>query len=145
MERWHRRGLLLIGDAAHVMSPIGGIGINLTIRDAIVAANRLLEPLSKDALKESDLAKVQRKVAWEVRLIQGFQAFIQNSTNKDADKTDDTIIGFPKVIRDTLFSVPFIRDLPVKLLAFGLVPVRLRALPSARPTQEEHVKRVVAA
>lgn len=144
-ERWHKKGLLLIGDAAHVMSPIGGIGINLAIRDAVVTANSVLEPLSRNALKESDLARVQRKVAWEVTMIQGFQAFIQNSTNKDANKTDDTIIGFPKAIRDTFLSVPFIRDLPVRLLAFGLVPVRPRALPSARPKQGEHVKRVAGA
>ena len=129
-ERWHRKGLLLIGDAAHVMSPIGGIGINLAIRDAVVAANSVLGPLSKDALRESDLAKVQRKVAWEVRMTQGFQAFIQNSKYKDVNKIDDTIIGFPKIIRDTLLSIPFVRDLPVKFLAFGLVPVRLQARPS---------------
>lgn len=141
-KRWHKKGLLLIGDAAHVMSPIGGIGINLAIRDPVVAANSVLGPLSKNALKEADLAKVQRKVAWEVRMIQSFQAFIQNSTNKDADKVDDTIIGFPKFIRDMLFSVPFVRDLPVKLLAFGLVPVKLRALPSARP---KHGGRVASA
>ncbi len=144
-ERWHKRGLLLIGDAAHVMSPIGGIGINLAIRDAVVTANSVLGPLSRGALKESDLARVQRKVAWEVRLIQGFQAFIQNSTNKDADKTDNTIIGFPKIIRDTLLSIPFVRDLPVRLLAFGLVPVRLRTLPSVGPKQGERVKRVAGA
>lgn len=144
-ERWHKKGLLLMGDAAHVMSPIGGIGINLAIRDAVVTANSVLGPLSKNALKESDLAKVQRKVAWEVTMIQGFQAFIQNSTNKDANKTGDTIIGFPKAIRDTLLSVPFIRDLPVKLLAFGLVPVRLHALPSVRPKQGGRVKRVAGA
>lgn len=143
VERWHKKGLLLIGDAAHVMSPIGGIGINLAIRDAIVTANSVLGPLSKGTLKESDLAKVQRKVAWEIRTIQGFQAFIQNSTNKDADKTDNTIIGFPKIIRNTLLSIPFVRDLPVKLLAFGLVPVKLVALPTVNQEQEE-LKRVAS-
>lgn len=143
VERWYKEGLLLIGDAAHVMSPIGGIGINPAIRDAVVAREQGVGPPHRGMLKESDLAKVQRKVAWEVKLIQRFQAFIQNSTNKDPDKLDDTIIGFPKAVRETLFAIPFIRDLPVKLLAFGVVPVRLRALPPVRKEQEgRQVKRV---
>jgi 2-polyprenyl-6-methoxyphenol hydroxylase-like FAD-dependent oxidoreductase len=124
-ERWYKKGLLLIGDAAHVMSPIGGIGINLAIRDAVVAANTLLEPLSRGVVKESDLAKVQRKVGWEIRLLQAFQVTIQNAGYKNEENPNDKVIGLPKIFRDGFLSVPLVRDLPVKLLAFGMVRVRL--------------------
>src|SRR5215212_9960792 len=69
-ERWHRPGLLLIGDAAHVMSPVGGVGINYAIQDAVVAANVLARPLLEGTLKERTLAEVQRQREWPTRLIQ---------------------------------------------------------------------------
>ena len=59
--RWHQPGLLLIGDAAHVMSPVGGVGINYAIQDAVVAANLLARPLLEERLGEQHLAEVQRQ------------------------------------------------------------------------------------
>ncbi len=77
LRQWYRPGLLCIGDAAHAMSPIGGVGINLAIQDAIAAANILAQPLREDAVTPDHLAKVQRRRALATRLTQGFQLIIQ--------------------------------------------------------------------
>src|SRR5439155_5329890 len=77
LPRWYRPGLLLIGDAAHVMSPIGGVGINYAIQDAVEAANVLSEPLKVGKIRLRDLAEVQRKREWPTRIIQAFQNTIQ--------------------------------------------------------------------
>ncbi len=77
LRQWYRPGLLCIGDAANAMSPIGGVGINLAIQDAIAAANILAQPLREDAVTPDHLAKVQRRRALATRLTQGFQLIIQ--------------------------------------------------------------------
>src|SRR6266852_1914647 len=77
LRRWYRPGLLLIGDAAHVMSPVAGVGINYAIQDAVVVANVLSGPLKRGYLEVRDLAAVQRKRIWPTRIIQGFQNFVQ--------------------------------------------------------------------
>jgi 2-polyprenyl-6-methoxyphenol hydroxylase-like FAD-dependent oxidoreductase len=73
LRRWHRPGLLCIGDAAHAMSPVGGVGINFAIQDAVAAANVLAEPIRRDRVGSRHLAAVQRRRAWQVRLMQFFQ------------------------------------------------------------------------
>src|SRR5262249_28818209 len=70
LQRWHRPGLLLIGDAAHVMSPVGGVGINYAVQDAVEAANLLAGPLRQGAVTEAELSAVQRRRERPVRLIQ---------------------------------------------------------------------------
>jgi 2-polyprenyl-6-methoxyphenol hydroxylase-like FAD-dependent oxidoreductase len=77
LRQWYRPGLLCIGDAAHAMSPIGGIGINLAIQDAVAAADILAQPLREDAVTPDHLLKVQRRRALPTRLTQGFQLIIQ--------------------------------------------------------------------
>ena len=77
LTHWSKPGLLLIGDAAHVMSPVGGVGINYAIQDAIVTANILFEPLRQGRVTEADLARVQREREFPTRLIQAIQAQIQ--------------------------------------------------------------------
>src|SRR5207302_1799387 len=74
LRRWHRPGLLCIGDAAHAMSPVGGVGINFAIQDAVVAANLLAEPIRRGRVTGRDLAAVRRQRAWQVRVMQLFQA-----------------------------------------------------------------------
>ena len=78
LATWYRPGLLCIGDAAHAMSPIGGVGINLAIQDAVAAANVLAKLLREGKLTTGDLAKVQRRRMFPTRLTQGLQVFIQN-------------------------------------------------------------------
>jgi 2-polyprenyl-6-methoxyphenol hydroxylase-like FAD-dependent oxidoreductase len=74
LRRWYRPGLLCIGDAAHAMSPVGGVGINFAIQDAVAAANVLAEPIRRGSVTERHLAAVQRRRAWQVRLMQTIQA-----------------------------------------------------------------------
>jgi 2-polyprenyl-6-methoxyphenol hydroxylase-like FAD-dependent oxidoreductase len=78
LVRWHLPGLLCIGDAAHAMSPIGGVGINLAIQDAVAAANILSEKLRDGTLSESDLRAVQERRMFPTRATQRFQVFVQN-------------------------------------------------------------------
>jgi 2-polyprenyl-6-methoxyphenol hydroxylase-like FAD-dependent oxidoreductase len=75
VQRWYRPGLLLIGDAAHVMSPVGGVGINYAIQDAVVTANVLTKPLQNHHVELKDLAKVQHQRELPTRIIQAFQTF----------------------------------------------------------------------
>jgi 2-polyprenyl-6-methoxyphenol hydroxylase-like FAD-dependent oxidoreductase len=77
LRRWHRPGLLCVGDAAHAMSPIAGVGINLAIQDAVATANLLAEPLRAGTLTERDLARVQRRRSLPTRLTQRVQLLVQ--------------------------------------------------------------------
>ncbi len=77
LTRWHRPGLLAIGDAAHAMSPIGGVGINLAIQDAVAAANILAGPLARGEAIDDLLARVQARRMLPTRLIQGIQRAVQ--------------------------------------------------------------------
>jgi 2-polyprenyl-6-methoxyphenol hydroxylase-like FAD-dependent oxidoreductase len=77
LRKWYRPGLLCIGDAAHAMSPVGGVGINLAIQDAVAAANILAEPLRKGLVTCDQLAKIQRRRSLPTRLTQRMQAIIQ--------------------------------------------------------------------
>jgi 2-polyprenyl-6-methoxyphenol hydroxylase-like FAD-dependent oxidoreductase len=79
LRRWYRPGLLCIGDAAHAMSPIGGVGINVAIQDAVEAANLLWAPLARGDLSVGNLARVQRRRELPVRLTQGFQSLLQEN------------------------------------------------------------------
>jgi 2-polyprenyl-6-methoxyphenol hydroxylase-like FAD-dependent oxidoreductase len=124
--QWHKPGLLLIGDAAHVMSPVGGVGINYAIQDAVVAANILANPLKSGHVSEKDLAEVQRQREWPTRVIQGMQSFIQQ-------RLVANVLGSQQATRVPwqlrLFSrIPVVRDLPARLIAFGARRVRLSEL-----------------
>ena len=79
LRRWYQPGLLLIGDAAHTMSPVGGVGISEAIQDAVVASNVLGPRLRAGHVRESDLAAVQRRREWPVRIVQGYQRLVQAS------------------------------------------------------------------
>jgi 2-polyprenyl-6-methoxyphenol hydroxylase-like FAD-dependent oxidoreductase len=133
--RWYRPGLLLIGDAAHVMSPVGGVGINYAIQDAVVAAN-VLSKLLKTAhsqLRDLDvryLAAVQFRREWPTRLIQGVQSLLQQRILAPALGNDRPFTP-PKLFR-LLLRVPILRDLPARIIAFGVWPMRVRLRKSKR-------------
>jgi 2-polyprenyl-6-methoxyphenol hydroxylase-like FAD-dependent oxidoreductase len=123
---WHRPGLLLIGDAAHVMSPVGGVGINYAIQDAVVAANVLSARLKTGHVSDSDLAEVQRQREWPIRVIQAAQSFLQRRIIAGALKTAQAG-NVPWQLR--LFAkIPILRDIPPRLIAFGPRRVRLREI-----------------
>jgi 2-polyprenyl-6-methoxyphenol hydroxylase-like FAD-dependent oxidoreductase len=77
LPRWYRPGLICIGDAAHAMSPIGGVGINLAVQDAVAAANLLADPLSRHAVTVDDLKAVQQRRWLPTRVTQSIQLFLQ--------------------------------------------------------------------
>jgi 2-polyprenyl-6-methoxyphenol hydroxylase-like FAD-dependent oxidoreductase len=121
IQRWYRPGLLLIGDAAHVMSPVGGVGINYAVQDAVVAANVLTRPLQQGRLHLSDLAAVQRQREIPTRIIQGFQRLAQEQIVTRALKPGSSLKPPP------IAHVPVLRDLVPRMLALGVWPVHLKS------------------
>jgi 2-polyprenyl-6-methoxyphenol hydroxylase-like FAD-dependent oxidoreductase len=120
---WHKPGLLLIGDAAHVMSPVGGVGINYAIQDAVVACNVLANRLKSGNVPESDLAEVQRRREFPTRVIQAMQAFMQERLVANVLRSQ-TATNVPWQLR-LFVRIPMLRDLPPRLIAFGIRRVRL--------------------
>ncbi|WP_082964156.1 FAD-dependent oxidoreductase [Mycobacterium sp. E796] len=107
LETWWRTGLLCIGDAAHAMSPAGGVGINLAVADAVAAANILCAPLREKRLTDADLAKVQRRRELPTRIIQAGQVFIQNRAVEPNLTGDLSPIKIPSFIgRGPLQFIP---------------------------------------
>jgi 2-polyprenyl-6-methoxyphenol hydroxylase-like FAD-dependent oxidoreductase len=121
--RWHKPGLLLIGDAAHVMSPVGGVGINYAIQDAVVAANVLANPLKSGSISEGDLAEVQRQREFPTKVIQAMQSFMQERLLAGVLRSQQAT-NVPWQLR-VFARVPILRDLPSRLIAFGIRRVRL--------------------
>jgi 2-polyprenyl-6-methoxyphenol hydroxylase-like FAD-dependent oxidoreductase len=124
LRRWYRPGLLLIGDAAHVMTPIAGVGINYAIQDAVTAANVLARDLKAGKARTSDLAVVQRKRVWPTRIIQAFQGIAQKQVLRRALATDQPLTVSPMLL--FLLRLPVIRTLPARFIGFGPWPVRVR-------------------
>jgi 2-polyprenyl-6-methoxyphenol hydroxylase-like FAD-dependent oxidoreductase len=107
LKTWWRAGLLCIGDAAHAMSPAGGVGINLAVADAVAAANILCAPLRQGRLTNADLAKVQRRRELPTRIIQAGQVFIQNAAIEPNLTGDLSPIRIPKIVgRGPLQFIP---------------------------------------
>ena len=118
LTRWHKPGYLAIGDAAHAMSPVGGVGINIAIHDAVVAANVLWQPLSKGHVRDEDLAEVQRRRERAVRVTQAFQTLVQSRVLAPA-LLSARAPSIPWIARLVL-RIPFLRDLPPRFIALGV-------------------------
>ena len=123
VKTWHQQGLLLIGDAAHVMSPIGGVGINVAVQDAISAANLLTEPLRQESISSDQLATVQSQREGAVHSMQSFQTMVQNQIIKNA-LNDDQPFRLPLLLR-ILLKFPVVRNVPARMIAFGGKPSRI--------------------
>jgi 2-polyprenyl-6-methoxyphenol hydroxylase-like FAD-dependent oxidoreductase len=115
---WHQPGLLLIGDAAHVMSPVGGVGINYAIQDAIETANLLADRLKRGDVDEAALAQVQRRREPAIKAIQRFQGLVQDRVVKTALDASRPF-RLPLAAR-VLLKIPILRDLPAKMIAYGI-------------------------
>lgn len=120
LRRWYRPGLLCIGDAAHAMSPAGGVGINLAIQDAVATANLLTAPLRAGQLTIQDLQRVQQRREWPTSMTQRVQLMIQNRVIKRV-LTDRDRFSPPIAIR-LLALVPFLRRIPARIIGLGFRP-----------------------
>jgi 2-polyprenyl-6-methoxyphenol hydroxylase-like FAD-dependent oxidoreductase len=123
LRRWHRPGLLCIGDAAHAMSPVGGVGINLAIADAVAAANALAGPLKAGRVRTRDLMAVQLRRELPTRAIQVLQSFAQRRVVASSLRSGGAP-SLPSAARALLRLRP-VRDLPARIIAFGIWPVHV--------------------
>jgi 2-polyprenyl-6-methoxyphenol hydroxylase-like FAD-dependent oxidoreductase len=124
LKAWSRPGLLCIGDAAHAMSPIGGVGINLAIQDAVAAANLLAAPLRDGDVSADDLDKVRRRRLMPTRLTQRLQVLIQ-------DRILGRVLGAPGPLSvpwqlRLLKRFPFLRRIPARIIGVGFRPEHVR-------------------
>jgi 2-polyprenyl-6-methoxyphenol hydroxylase-like FAD-dependent oxidoreductase len=124
MEQWARRGLVCIGDAAHAMSPVGGVGINLAIQDAVAAANILGPVMRKRVPKLSDLKKIQRRRQWPTKVIQWFQVQVQNRILLPHMRARQT--PKPPLAVRLLNRYPRLRRIPARFLGVGVRPEHIR-------------------
>jgi 2-polyprenyl-6-methoxyphenol hydroxylase-like FAD-dependent oxidoreductase len=132
LTRWWRPGLLCIGDAAHAMSPIGGVGVNLAVQDAVAAANILAAPLREGRLTVGDLDAVQRRRTLAMKVIQAIQIGVQGRLIDPLLDSDKPITA-PWAMR--LFNhFPFLRRIPARVVGIGVRPehVRIPAQPLAQ-------------
>jgi len=120
LRQWWRPGLICIGDAAHAMSPIGGVGVNLAVQDAVAAANRLAAPLKAGKASSDDLQAIQDRRTLPVRLTQRIQLTIQNRIIGPA------LAGTQRPKPPFLFKLfemfPVLRRIPARLLGVGIRP-----------------------
>ncbi len=124
LSQWHRPGLLCIGDAAHAMSPIGGVGINLAIQDAVAAANILAKPLAEGRVTDALLAAVQRRRAMPTRVIQWLQVQIQNNVLNPVLKS--AARPKPPFAAKLLNWFPPLQRLPARIIGLGVRPEHVR-------------------
>ena len=120
LDEWFRPGLLCIGDAAHAMSPIGGVGINLAIQDAVAAANVLFNPLQERQLTIDDLHRIQTRREFPTRVTQKLQLAVQNRIIAPV-LTDIRPLEPPLAVR-LLARFPFFRRIPARLMGLGIRP-----------------------
>jgi 2-polyprenyl-6-methoxyphenol hydroxylase-like FAD-dependent oxidoreductase len=126
LNTWFRPGFLCIGDAAHAMSPVGGVGINLAIQDAVAAANILARPLRDGTLADRDLEMVQKRRMFPTRMTQAAQVFVQNTVLAPNLASRGGSVRPPLVAR-LLAKIPFLRRVPARLVGMGVRPEHVDA------------------
>ena len=124
LQRWYRSGLLCIGDAAHAMSPIGGVGINLAIQDAVAAANILGTKLLQGTPSESELHAVQRRREFPTRATQRLQLVIQNNVIRRVLGSSKPL-SLPWILK-LVRRWPLLRRIPARLIGIGFRPEHVK-------------------
>ena len=127
MRQWYRPGLLFIGDAAHPMSPIGGVGINLAIQDAVATANVIVAPLLAATLTTEDLRQVQQRRDFPTRITQRLQIMMQNRLVTRA--LDESQPFSPPLAIRLMARFPVLRRIPARLIGMGVRPEHVGMLP----------------
>ena len=123
LEQWQQPGLLFIGDAAHAMSPIGGVGINLAIQDAVAAANILAAPLQSSILSEGHVRRVQQRRMFPTRLTQRMQVLVQNRVISRVLGTRS--VSIPKALK-LLLGFKFTRQVLARVVGIGFRPEHVK-------------------
>jgi 2-polyprenyl-6-methoxyphenol hydroxylase-like FAD-dependent oxidoreductase len=134
LRRWHRPSLLCIGDAAHAMSPIGGVGVNLAVQDAVATANILAEPLRAGPVDESLLQRVQQRRELPVRLTQRVQLLIQNRVISNVLGRDDKVA--PPLPFRLIRIFPILQRLPARLIGLGVRPEHIASADRSAPVTQ---------
>jgi 2-polyprenyl-6-methoxyphenol hydroxylase-like FAD-dependent oxidoreductase len=126
LKRWTRPGLLCIGDAAHAMSPVGGVGVNLAVQDAVATANLLAAKLAKGRPDETDLDAVRRRREFPVRMTQAIQVVVQNNIISVALKPGDRPLKVPLLAR-VINAVPWLQGVTARFIAVGVRPEHVQS------------------
>ena len=135
-RQWCRPGLLCIGDAAHAMSPAGGVGINVAIQDAVATANLLYAPLLRNNCTVDDLRRVQERREFAVRVIQGIHGFYPRQHVPQKDRDPSRAVAFPWMARKMIaLFAPIIRRLAARVVGIGPRPEHIHTPEIARPVE----------
>ncbi|MCK1420776.1 FAD-dependent oxidoreductase [Bradyrhizobium sp. 180] len=126
LTRWTRPGLLLIGDAAHAMSPVGGVGVNLAVQDAVATANLLADELQHGCPSENELDAVRRRREFPVKMTQRMQVVVQNNIISGALLGSDRPLKVPLIVR-LITALPWLQGIPARLLALGVRPEHVQS------------------
>ena len=130
LKQWHRPGLLCIGDAAHAMSPVGGVGVNLAVQDAVAAANILAEPLRQGRVTDALLAQVQARRSLPMRVIQWIQVRIHGLLLSGLTASGKRLTPpWPLKLFDWF---PVLRRIPARLVGMGIRPEHVRTAEAQR-------------
>jgi len=132
LTRWTRPGLLCIGDAAHAMSPVGGVGVNLAVQDAVATANLLADKLRHGCPSDDELDAVRRRREFPVRMTQRMQVIVQNNIISGALQAGERPLKVPLIVR-LITALPWLQGIPARLLAIGVRPehVQSKAAPGS--------------
>jgi len=120
LRQWWRPGLICIGDSAHAMSPVGGVGVNIAVQDAVATANRLAAKLLRGTVTDADLRAIQERRTLPVRLTQALQLAVQNRIISQALMSEQR--PKPPLVFKLLALFPVLRRIPARLIGLGVRP-----------------------
>ncbi len=132
LATWHQPGFLCIGDAAHAMSPVGGVGVNLAVQDAVATANILAPRFHGGRVTDADLAAVQRRREWPTRMTQRLQIIAQNRVITGVLRGTQT--PRPPLLLRLFARLPILQRIPARLIGMGFRPEHVTTPPAPSPS-----------